>query len=327
MGNMDKFKETVGQDFDNVTFYPLALDRSTPLKFRLGAYRDDGRFLEEVRLVRGYGQSDDLAWDASRPTEQWPGQHVYGGILFGHYGHFLLESLSRVASFRFGVPVVWHLASADPKERQRLFPWQQSIFNLLGVDTSTFRFVSATAVRIGSICVDRPGYVIPSEARAEHMKRLACFQASSVVPGRKIWLSRNKLVDQKRKVEGEAELERMLESAGWQIYSPERHPIESQLRDMTSAELLAGFMGSAFHTLILARNVATRLAIVTKGGAGNLNYTTIAQAMGLNQTIVTTPMEEFSKGTPRKQYRLQDIQGLFAALQRVEAAHISRVNA
>jgi hypothetical protein len=49
--------------------------------------------------------------------------------------------------------------------------------------------------------------------------------------------------------------------------------------------------------------------------------------MGLNQTIVTTPMEEFSKGTPRKQYRLQDIQGLFAALQRVEAAHISQVNA
>jgi hypothetical protein len=300
--------------FNDVTLYPWERDESARLKFRLGAYLGNGSFLDEFRLVRNWGHSDDCPWDASRPTEAWPGEHVYGGILFDHYGHFLLESLSRITSFRPGVPIVWHVAFSGAKDRGALFPWQQAVFDVLGVETRDFRFVRSPAVRIEQIQVAPPGYVIQLEAQTGHMERLARFPASAVVPGRKLWLSRTKLFDKKRRTEGELELERRLAEVGWDIYSPERHPILEQLHHMSSAEVLGGFIGSAFHTLILARDVATRFVIVTKGGEGNGNYATIARVTGLKQQIVKTRMEAFSEGGTCTRNRLRDMDTLITAL-------------
>jgi len=108
---------------------PLAPDPGAPIPFRLGAYDREGRFLAHARALRANFASQD---EPLRPAEEeLAGDWIYAGVLWDHYGHFLLEALARAWALAAvpGVPLLWHRRVVHA----RLAPWQAEILDLLGL--------------------------------------------------------------------------------------------------------------------------------------------------------------------------------------------------
>jgi capsular polysaccharide biosynthesis protein len=246
-----------------------------------------GKVLEEGHLFRNHMRPKKPVMRMNvLPEKQPPEQHLaaafYGGYLFNHYGHFLLESLSRLAGLKrySGQAVVWH----NLHGRQAVLkPWQQQVFALLGLEG--FKHVIAQKpTLIAELEVCEPGYRIRDTFTPEHRDFLSVVE---VQKGRgKVWLSRSSS-DHLSGWINELEIEETLRQNGWTVVQPERLSIVEQVQLLASCEVLAGIAGSAFHTLLLARQVHCQVILFSRGMTKvvNQNYDTIARLKGLQQAV------------------------------------------
>src|SRR5690554_364906 len=91
---------------------PTVINNSSGVMRTYGAWHLDGSVIQECLLVRKGKKSgevflDNVVLDDYKPLSQ----AIYGGVLFEHFGHFLLESLARVWAFTElnpDLPILWH---------------------------------------------------------------------------------------------------------------------------------------------------------------------------------------------------------------------------
>ena len=239
---------------------PLVTARGGGIGFRLGGYDSDGRWSRAL----AHGRNDELATPPPpRAAEaEWAEECVYGGILWGHFGHFLLEGLSRAWGIaeRPDLPVVWRRAPA----RAEFTAWQREILEILGLGGREHRVVERP-VRIRRLWVPDQGFMLRRFFHPRHAAALGVHPFRPPVPGRRVWLSRSGLPEQLARIAGEAEFEAILAADGWTILHPERLPVREQLRAIEDAAAVAGFEGSAFHLLVLGRDIGARVAILGRG--------------------------------------------------------------
>ena len=155
------------------------------------------------------------------------------------------------------------------------------------------------------------GFYHPQQAAA-----LAVRPFGESLRGRRIWLSRSGLPDGVARIEGEAEIEERLAAAGWTILAPERLPLAAQLAAIAGAEEIAGFMGSAFHLLLLLDGVSARVRILDRGLPRDLvqTYLSIAEAKGLRQDVLGAPGQRLRRVGPRASIRLDTPSDVVALL-------------
>jgi hypothetical protein len=111
------------------------------------------------------------------------------------------------------------------------------------------------------------------------------------VPGARLWLSRSRVGNQARDFSAEA-TEGRLTAAGWTVIHPESLSVREQLDHLSRAEVIAGEEGSAFHTLILLRDIASkRFEIFRRYGPEHGNMRTIGEARAVNQRFHTLANE------------------------------------
>jgi Glycosyltransferase 61 len=216
------------------------------------------------------------------PEQELPNA-FYGGYLFSHYGHFLLESLARLGelSSYANVPVLWHNLHGRSKD---LKPWQQQIFSLLALDKFQNLIVQQPLlIRKLEVCV--PGYRIRDIFESDHRDFLSVVDVEK--RGGKIWVSRSHTPDLAGWI-NELEVESILQQHGWTVVRPEHLDIVDQVKLLASCEVLAGIAGSAFHSLMLARQVHCRVVLFSRGMTKvvNQNFETIARAKGFQQSIL-----------------------------------------
>src|SRR4051812_44017121 len=138
--------------------------------WRGGLYAD-GAFVEEARPNRRDRKSrflplEDRKFEQVPATGHLQGSAIYAGILLPAFGHFLLESLSRlwIARSRPELPIVWALGSAYKS-------WQSEILQLLRISNPA-SFVDAS-VQIESVIIPEAGFEIPSFFDQQHAKFLS----------------------------------------------------------------------------------------------------------------------------------------------------------
>ena len=141
-----------------------------------------------------------------------------------------------------------------------------------------------------------PGYVVPTVFHPEHRDFLAVVPPDPLVPGRRCWVSRSRLSKSHGVIRHEEHLERRLRAAGWAIFHPENHPIADQLAVLSSSETIAGFTGSASHSLMLLTRLESQITLFARRHPYSGNYRTIAQAKGFNQEIFAVPARRYSSG-------------------------------
>jgi Glycosyltransferase 61/Sulfotransferase family len=278
---------------------PASFDLTVPTQTRLGAFSATGDFLDGFRMRRGEDASP-VEEAPKAAEERLEGLWLYGGVLRPHYGHFLLESLSRAWFLRRhpDLPVLWHTATG----KSVLLPWHREVFSMLGIPEGRCRFVMRPT-QVERILLADPGCVLerwldPAQARA-----LGIFPlANRPVRERKVWLSRSRLRDGLAKVQGEAELEARLAETGWTILSPEGLPVWQQLAVMSEAKEIAGFEGSAFHTLLLAEEeVKARVTLYARSsGRWPVMHRLIAVTKHLRQYARELPLRHV-EGSSRTQ--------------------------
>lgn len=85
---------------------------------------------------------------------------------------------------------------------------------------------------------------------------------------------------------------------------------------MADAAVIAGVDGSAFHALLLARDIKARVVMLPRNVPGRLPTTheAIAVAKGREQRVLKAPLTHVSGHGRRSRLRLDDPAALVAAL-------------
>src|SRR5690606_30752701 len=117
----------------------------------------------------------------------------------------------------------------------------------------------------------------------------------------------------------------LLARRGWIIYHPQAHPVREQLEMLDRAAQIAGIEGSAFHTLLLLKQVRAKVQIIPRRGAVNENFETIATTKGFRQEILDVPSEVVMKnGEATRKRRFSDVPGVASLLANAQPWRFSR---
>ncbi len=178
------------------------------------------------------------------------GRWIWGGILFDHFGHFLVESLSRLwaahAGERFdGICFI-------PKRRGRsggLKPYQENVLQAFGI-TAPVRLLNRPA-RVDTLLV--PGQAFGLGALAQgapvmHDAVHAHFGTDIAPDGpERLYVSRTGLGMEAGAIVGEADIEAHLAAEGYEIFHPQDHDLATQIARYKAARKLVFADGSAGH--------------------------------------------------------------------------------
>jgi capsular polysaccharide biosynthesis protein len=249
-----------------------------PLREQRAGIFVEGLCIESSLLHRHWGRIYSPG-DCSEPTRAIAGAAMFAGYLIPHFGHFLLESLSRLwaAHQHPELPLVWCGSS-------RYTTWQREILELLGIRNDFIHVDQVT--RVEKLLLPSPGYVIQTTFHESHAKFLSVVDPSPIQHGRKCWVSRSMIpVGTADRLERERDLESQLLARGWSIFRPEEFSIIEQLRYLSSCEVIAGIPGSAFHALILLKELGSRIKLVDVREP-NQNFVTIANRKRFRQEIL-----------------------------------------
>jgi hypothetical protein len=236
-------------------------------------YPDDrkawGVFGRDRRLLPGSGyargpqpdlvlQRETTALDPTEVTE-WAEQtcYVYGGMVQGHYGHFLTGAFARFWN--------WHrLAGRDlrilchayePVEAIFAYPFIAALFDSIGLTPA--HFVRPTVpLRVRQLIVPHPSF---EELHLVHRdfadfchrigKHLAPERTLHSVDA-PLYLTKENVTSGLHTVINEAEVTKVLDQHGVTIVSPEQLGLAAQIALFAEDRLVLGFAGSAFHTSI-----------------------------------------------------------------------------
>ncbi len=218
----------------------LPLD-GTMDSFTGGVYSSDGEFIADSIVYRGKQPC------LQNHIESLHGTYIYGGCLFGHFGHFIWESLSRLYAIRQckKYPILF----ISPNDK--IYNIQKIWIQTLGISNEIYIIKKTTSVE--NLLYAPPGSAIqPLFITDDQTDSLKCkkFREGS---SRKIWLSRAKL--KYGNLDNEYLIEEELKKTGFEIIYPEELPLLDQIRQISTSSIVAGCDGSAFFSLLFAKNI------------------------------------------------------------------------
>lgn len=207
---------------------------------------------------------------------------VYLGQYFGHFGHFLLESLPRA----------WYLKDADPatlllfhagSENVTLTPFAAAILEALDIDPSRIRFANRDKI-VSRLILPASQFWQGIKASPgmcvffDHVREKMMSRRTTASPTpRKVYFTRRSLGAAKGPgkpravIPNEEEAEIFFRKQGYEILRPETLPLAEQVAVVANATHVAGPSGSALHLMLFNANPQARLIeLRTKRAANQL---------------------------------------------------------
>ena len=265
------------------------------------AFEPGGGLAEDT--IRWWGSGEGSAIDdvpAQMPEMEIVDVHeeevIWGGCVVGHFGHFLIESVSRLWPLLPGGPCEGaSVVFTTPVGPRFTAEWLQAF------GTTVFDLPSTGAVRFTNVRVPEPAwridaYVAP-EVREIHRKAREGLAVPTLPDAELIWLSRSE-IEHERRVRDEALLEWLLERHV-SVVHPEQLTLAEQVGTLESAAAVTGTIGSAFHTLLMAER-QPRCVYLTPARVAS---TFLAQEWlldGSSQFIQTLSVERMELRRPKR---------------------------
>jgi capsular polysaccharide biosynthesis protein len=269
-------------------------DRSTFPGWKAGVYDREGEVCTASLIDRQWTpvtvafERHELPQDG---VERLRGEAVYGGLLFRHFGHFLLESTCRLwwpLHERFTGPILFH----DPAGGAGLPDYAARFFDLLGISEQIH--LVRHPVRFDRVIVPHRSFVIQKEghpwfrtpfllAGAAAERGFTSMSASTSTFAKSLYLSRARVPG--RRMNGEDAIESALAAAGFEIINMETRPLEQQIFQINRHERVAGIAGSAMHNVLFASNPKSVIYICVDREI-NLNFFIIDELMNNGATYI-----------------------------------------
>lgn len=231
---------------------------------------------------------------------------IYGGYLLTVYGHFIRESLSRlyfIKKYNLNYPVIFSYAQS-----KKLLQYQKDIFELFGINNI---YIVDEVTMFNNIYFPPPGSILNSTFTFEQKEALGIIK-DKMVKGKYLYISRKNFKG--RTLRNEGELESILKSRGWKIIYPELLPINEQLKEYSTSEIIMGVCGSAFYSMLFLNNPSQRFIILPRYH-GN-EYEIIADVIGKNYYLVNIEKEEVYGDSPTNQSYTINLNTLSSILTR-----------
>lgn len=271
---------------EGAAVYPMFYHPDHPDRSMQGVFDASGAIIESTLLDRVLVNNLGIPADPAcypPPRGSLHDETIYGGVFFEHFGHFLVETLARLwyAADHPDLPVMFIRPSGSPTPKLRL--WQRDILDLLEI-RNPIEFVT-DPVLVPRLHLPDIGYRYPDRFHPQHVRFLGRYQGPAQIQGHRLWLSRRLNKKGCHLVNSEI-VERRLTAAGWNVITPETMPLREQLDEISRASHISGEEGSAFHTAILLADVRSkRFDIIKRHGPEHVNFHTIGNAIGMNQTF------------------------------------------
>jgi hypothetical protein len=250
-----------------------------------GIVDSDGNEIIEARLVRGKGQvivgSPIIPTDSPKFTKIGYGTHLYAGAFFWHFGHFLLEGLTRVSAYpgpQRNMPHVFHDLSYGHN-----VPHINFFLSCLGI--SAMPITVPTRMR-GTLIIPPARLVIKHSIHRDQSlvykeisdKVLSQVKKFQLPEFGLIYLSRANLIKDNRHITNEIELHHALIKLGFQIIHMQELKIDEQIRIAAKAKLIVGPIGSAMHLSVFSPPEVQ--VVYLCHGTPNQNYPMLDELIG-----------------------------------------------
>lgn len=234
--------------------------KGRPDRFVSGAvYTADGQLVRRSQRIGGWANDHALSFDPPRlPPDpgrvaELEGSWLYGGTWFGHFGHFLTETITTMWSQE---PVQGVICHPFWFGRERV-AYQLSATRLLGFQRRP-SVMGRQRVRVERLLVpDRPyvpnAYVLPEGLRVWDRLREAALRRVPAPGHELVYLSRTAHNDPPRRSRpNDAAVDEMAVGLGFHVVHPEQLTFPEQVALASGARVLAGPSGSALHLSVFA---------------------------------------------------------------------------
>ncbi len=255
-------------DLSQAIFVP---ERTGGEKLAAGVLHADGRFCDLSQgWIRARRPMPAPALVPGETVEPLAGTHLFGGNFRGHFGHFLVESTARLWALDHlpeppqSILYLPYRGEVGPIER--VMEGHDRFYRLLGIDIPVRTY--GIPLRVERLFVPELGF-----GWAERYAGSAAYRAfmqgrlrAAVAPegGRKLYISRARLAAQRGGILGETVIEENLARAGYEIFHPERHPVDVQIARYRAAERIVALDGSALHLAAYVTDPGTRVAMILR---------------------------------------------------------------
>lgn len=222
----------------------------------------DGDIAEAVTWREGIRQTGALE-QAPSPTRRLEGSYVWGGIFYGHFGHFIVETISRLwAARQLGINRV--LFTPRHAKLRDFVGYQDDLVKLILPDAQIDIIREPTAVE--QLFVPGQGFGLGKISRGtEEFRAMIRDTMARIEPETvdKIYISRTKFGG-KGGIIGEHCLEESFVAEGYTLVHPEKMPLKDQLAIFKGARKIVGLDSSAFHTLGYVANPSQDICIILR---------------------------------------------------------------
>ncbi len=242
-------------------------DRNRPQP-RLGVLTASGEEVENSITWRGENRvSLTPAMPPASEIQDLAGRWIYMGPLFGHFGHFMVESIARLWALREvgeidGVVFVPKFHRRPQHILERYLPLLRS----LGVGVRVVNLEVST--RVENLFVPVQGFglyqMIDGAPEFRDYMRQKAFRDIAPCGPEKVYISRTQLPPARGCVLGEDRLESWLEAEGYAPFHPQKHDLLEQVAAYKSATHIVSLDCSPLHLVALAGNPDQKVGIIAR---------------------------------------------------------------
>ncbi len=204
------------------------------------------------------------------------GTHLFLGPLFGHFGHFLVESICRiwaVDQLRGRIDGVVYVPKFQNRP-EHVASVYRPFLEELGVDLPMRNLDEPT--RVESLYVPQQGFgmfqmIEGAPEFREFVRRHAGKRIEAKGP-EKLYISRSGLPPVRGSILCERLLEAALEADGYVVFHPQKHSFIEQIAAYKAARQIVSVDCSPLHLLALVGDSGQNVGIIARRGGGLDQY-------------------------------------------------------
>jgi len=233
-----------------------------------GVLHSDGRPCPEGALWRNGRILTEAPEIPEGEMAELPGRWLWGGVLWKHFGHFLVESTSRLWALEHLDAPIDGILFVPKRVRigSEVMDYQRDFVALMGTKAPVVSLDQPT--RVEELIVPGQGFGLGKLIFGTQLFRdaVASRFARDVAPEgpKRLYLSRSRFGSRTGNLLGEKALEAELVKSGYTIFHPQEHDLLTQIAHYKAADQIIAAEGSALHLLAFAARPEQHVAIVAR---------------------------------------------------------------
>ena len=225
-----------------------------------GIYDHKGQYLHcsrHLRRKKDFTRANPCHIDVAGKLPILSGRYLYLGWFFNHYGHFMMESLSRcwplLEKQQFD-GYLYHFHARSPRPSAQLFEF----LDLLDIPRDKLHFITRD-MQVENLYIPTQQAVLSRTISPkmlhlyQHLGKTAWERQGRPGGQSKIYISRRLLPPDMRHARNEYLLEQHFRRLGYRVFHPQLHSPQEQLALFYQSTHLAGLEGSGLHHVLFAR--------------------------------------------------------------------------